>query len=127
VIRDEQGRVLLVRGEAGAWWLPGGGVEHGEHPLAALEREVLEETGYTCRAAALIAVLSDVTEVDTPPVEMHSVRLVYDASVNGGSLRSEAAGSSEAAAWLTPVQVRDVPLVPMLREVVLALLRGAGA
>ncbi|MFV0335384.1 MAG: NUDIX domain-containing protein [Tropicimonas sp.] len=29
--------------------LPGGGIDPGEHPVAALHREVLEETGWTMR------------------------------------------------------------------------------
>jgi ADP-ribose pyrophosphatase YjhB (NUDIX family) len=126
VLRDDQGRVLLVRSPdeppvGVTWWLPGGGVEHGEHPVAALGREVLEETGYTCRVGALRDVLSDVVDLDSPPVAMHSVRLVYEASITGGGLSDEVGGSTQAAAWLTLAQTREVRLAPMLREVVLSL------
>jgi 8-oxo-dGTP diphosphatase len=43
----QKGRLLMIRSEVvGDWKFPGGGVEHGERPLAALTREVAEETGY---------------------------------------------------------------------------------
>ena len=43
-------QVLLVRAApyltvAGQWFLPGGGLEHGEEPVAGLRREFAEETG----------------------------------------------------------------------------------
>src|SRR5512141_405894 len=47
IIRDDNGRVLLIREEDGSWELPGGGLEHGEDFREALAREVTEETGYT--------------------------------------------------------------------------------
>lgn len=43
------GGLLCVR-QANELQLPGGGVEPGEHPLAALHREVREETGWTIAA-----------------------------------------------------------------------------
>lgn len=46
---ERDGRVLLGRRAhdpgRGRWDLPGGFVDEHEHPLAALERELLEETG----------------------------------------------------------------------------------
>src|SRR2546423_15711822 len=50
---DPHGRILMQHRSAdapvspGQWGLPGGHVEHGEEPLAAAHRELLEETGLT--------------------------------------------------------------------------------
>ncbi len=46
------GTVLLTvqDGETPELQLPGGGVDPGEHPLAALHREVMEETGWRIAA-----------------------------------------------------------------------------
>jgi 8-oxo-dGTP diphosphatase len=55
---DAAGRIFLVRQAYGLrhWTTPGGRVEDGESPLAALESEVLEEIGCEVRVAHLIGV-----------------------------------------------------------------------
>lgn len=58
--RDRHGVYAVLLGPRGVllthqaqpvpeWQLPGGGIDPGEAPLAALHREVLEETGWTLR------------------------------------------------------------------------------
>lgn len=42
------GKILVNLSSRGDCKLPGGGVEEGESQIAALKREVLEETGYNC-------------------------------------------------------------------------------
>lgn len=57
-LTDRAGRVLLVRTNLrhDTWELPGGQVEQDEDPLAALVREVREETGIEATVTALVAV-----------------------------------------------------------------------
>lgn len=56
VLRDGQGRVLVNQRPAGKpwagyWEFPGGKIEAGESPRAALERELQEELGLQVQAA----------------------------------------------------------------------------
>jgi 8-oxo-dGTP diphosphatase len=106
VIRDQQGRVLLIRRGhepfAGCWAMPGGFVDYGESCPAACRREVLEETGLEVEIVRLLDVLS---EPGRDPRE-HVVSVVYECRVVGGRL---AAGDDAAAArWFT--ELDGVPL-----------------
>jgi 8-oxo-dGTP diphosphatase len=59
----DRGRVLLVLRardpDAGAWTIPGGFCEGDEHPRAAAERELYEETGTRGRALAYLGTWMD--------------------------------------------------------------------
>ena len=50
VIPDEKlEKIVLVQAPNGAWFLPGGEIEEGENHLSALERELIEELGFTAK------------------------------------------------------------------------------
>ena len=59
-IRDEEGRILLVRRSDGdnLWSFPGGGMELGERAAETVVREVREEIGLEVEPVALIGVYS---------------------------------------------------------------------
>ncbi len=40
-------KIILVQAPNGSWFLPGGEIEAGENHLTALERELIEELGFT--------------------------------------------------------------------------------
>ena len=57
VVLDERGRVLLLRHvyrPGSGWGIPGGFIQHGEQPEAALRREVREETGMELDEAEIV-------------------------------------------------------------------------
>jgi ADP-ribose pyrophosphatase YjhB (NUDIX family) len=59
VVTDGAGRVLLVRGDRRGWEPPGGQVELGEDLIAALRREIREESGCEVSVGDLVAVYSN--------------------------------------------------------------------
>lgn len=57
IIRDASDRILLQsKTEEKGWFIPGGAIEPGEHPEAALVREVGEETGLIVRPLSVALV-----------------------------------------------------------------------
>lgn len=115
---DDGGRILLCRLSAvtdaeGAWTLPGGGVEFGEHPEAAARRELLEETGLIGRVDGLLAVdsIHRVAHRDGREHEYHGIRIVYRTTIVGGTLAHETAGSTDRAQWWTRGEVTALALV----------------
>lgn len=123
VCRDAEGRVLLVRAargiaSAGRWFLPGGGVEHGEHPADAVARECAEETGLLVRVDGIRDVLTDIDHIPDIPAMRHHDRLIFDARVVGGHLRDETGGSSDRARWVGAEEYAELlPLMPFVARV----------
>jgi 8-oxo-dGTP diphosphatase len=126
VARDDEGRLLLARASPaltlrGRWFLPGGGVQHGESPPDSLRREVEEESGLTVTVGPLLDVLSDVRTIPDG-TSLHTVRLVYRVASWEGTLRPEADGTTDAVGWFTLDEVRAMPLAQYVQQVVETLL-----
>jgi 8-oxo-dGTP pyrophosphatase MutT (NUDIX family) len=123
---DPDGRVLLVRAApwltvAGQWFLPGGGLDHGEDPVAGLRREFAEETGLAVDIGALLGVLSDVFDLPDG-ASLHTVRLIYAVPSWSGHLRDEVDGSSDITRWVPVEEAWSLPLRPYVRQALTELL-----
>jgi 8-oxo-dGTP diphosphatase len=117
ITHDEQGRVLLVRSSArsnhpGTWFLPGGGLEHGEDPAAGVVREFFEETGLTVRVERLRQVSADLVEFPWRDVLLHHERIIFDVAIVGGELAGETDGTTDLPEWVEPRRLADLDLVP---------------
>lgn len=104
---ERRGKILLThwrRGHLHGWTLPGGGIEGGEDPKDAVVREVLEETGLNAKVGRLLGVDSRVMVREEAPEgtdpELHTIRIVYRATVQDGPLQNEVGGSSDEARWV---------------------------
>jgi 8-oxo-dGTP diphosphatase len=114
---DGSERALLVRGSAssgtpGLWSLPGGAVDHGEHPIDTVVRETAAETGLSVAARELLDVLTDVRALPHRGMTIHTDRLIYHAGLRGGSLIERVDQPTDLARWLTLTEAKEVPLRP---------------
>lgn len=99
---DEDGRVLLARraGDVfhGYWDLPGGFLEEGEHPLEAIRRELLEETGLEVEPADFLGAWTDrYGDAEDAPATLN---LYWTARVTGGD--PKAADDVSELRWFGP-------------------------
>jgi len=114
-------QLLLVQIGSGEWMLPGGGVEHGEHPEQALVREMREETGLDVAAGALLHV-GNHHRMIRRNTDFHCVFFVYAVTVTGGSLRAEPDGSTASPTWTPVTALSRMTLLAGHDEVLPALL-----
>lgn len=107
---DDTSRVLVQqraahRSMAGLWEFPGGKVEPGETPEAALSRELDEELGITVDPATL-APLAFASE---PLGQRHLLMLLYAARAWNGVPQ---ALDASALRWASLEELRTLPMPP---------------
>ena len=116
VIRDDAGRMLVVRKRGTAIFMkPGGKREPGEDDITALARELDEELG--CRLVE--ATLLGRFEAPAANEPDHLVRAAtYLARVEG---EIEVRAEIEEMAWINIAAPGDIRLAPLMRVVIAAL------
>ncbi len=118
---DPEGRVLLAqrpegKSMAGLWEFPGGKVEPGETPEAALIRELQEELGIETWQSCL----APLTFASHTYENFHLLMPLFACRKWEGIVTGN---EGQALAWVRPNQLReypmpaaDLPLIPILRD-----------
>jgi ADP-ribose pyrophosphatase YjhB (NUDIX family) len=103
------GQVLLARRAiepaTGMWDIPGGFLQHGEHPEAGVVRELREESGIEIRPTALIGMYVDVYGDDDEDDPDFVLNLYYEAVV----VRGDPVAADDVAefVWLSPQELPE--------------------
>ena len=116
---DPDGRVLLARrpegkSMAGLWEFPGGKVEAGETPEAALDRELREEVG----VEICVPCLAPLSFASHAYDDFHLLMPLYSLRKWDGIARPR---EGQELAWVRPERLRDYAMPPADAPLVAAL------
>jgi ADP-ribose pyrophosphatase YjhB (NUDIX family) len=118
------GRVLLaqrgIEPGRGRWTLPGGYVEQGETPDAAVAREVFEETGLRVKPLGLLAARNTLREADQNTYLVFAVALEGPAEIRIDGVETVQAG------FFTPGGAEALPSLSPLSRWILTLRGQSG-
>jgi 8-oxo-dGTP diphosphatase len=124
LVRDDDGRVLLVRSaESQLWTLPGGLLEPDERPEDAAEREVEEESGLRVEVGRVLDVFagSEFRHTYANGDRLAFMLAVYDGRVVGGAKRADG-DETAAVGWHEPSALTTLDLSPRAAVVLERLL-----
>lgn len=92
VFRDR--KILLVQERSdGLWTLPGGWADVNDSPSEAIEKEVVQESGFKVHAQRLLAVFDRAKHPHSPPFPFHIYKMFFLCGIEGG----EATPSTETS------------------------------
>lgn len=113
VIVDEEGRLLLVRKRGtGMFMQPGGKIEPGETPAAALARELREEVGLHLDPAQFEYLGRFATDAANEAGHRLDAEMFFVAA--GAPV--VAAAEIEELAWVHPRDMQGMPIAPLVHD-----------
>ena len=118
-LQDREGRILIAqrpegKSLAGLWEFPGGKVEPGESPEAALVRELGEELGVTVAIEALEPVIFASHSYE----KFHLLMPLYRCRHWQGMVTAR---EHSALQWVAPGDLRGYPMPPADKPLIAAL------
>jgi 8-oxo-dGTP pyrophosphatase MutT (NUDIX family) len=127
LVRDEDGRVLLVRHVEGRWQLPGGAVDPGERPEDAARREAHEEAGIEIEPEEVLGVFGGpeyrVTYANGDDAGW--VVAVYRARIVAGTPAPGDPDEVQDVGWFAPHEIEGLELHGSTRRTLELLLRAS--
>ena len=123
IIRDEEGRLLLVRKRGTqAFMQAGGKIEAGEAPVAALVRELKEELGLAITPEDVRYIgMRDAVAANEPGYRVEAE--LFDLVLRD-SRPIEPAGEIDAVRWVHPAEASCLPLAALTRDHVIEIASG---
>lgn len=116
VVRDQDGRVLLIhRTDNDLWALPGGGHDIGERIADTVVREVQEETGIDVEVEAVSGLYTDPEHVmayDDGEVRQQ-FSICFRARPVSGEIRTSS--ESKEVRWVSPTDLPHLDIHPSMR------------
>ncbi|NUR74427.1 MAG: NUDIX hydrolase, partial [Hamadaea sp.] len=100
----------------GVWSLPGGAVDHGEHPNDTAIRETAAETGLSISLTGLRDVLADLRALPHRGVTIHTDRLIYSGRIRGGALRERHDQATDLVRWVPLDEAGQLLLRPFTAD-----------
>ena len=126
LVRDGEGRILLVKHPRRGWEFPGGQVENGESLMEGVLREVREETGIEARITGISGIFATTTRhkaawgEDLPPILNIDFRCER---VSGEARISE---EHEDIGWFSQEEALEMVTHPRMHIRLEAMLRPDG-
>ncbi|MFA6035372.1 MAG: NUDIX hydrolase [Candidatus Micrarchaeia archaeon] len=101
-IVERSGKYLVMKRKNGIWEFPGGGIEKGEEPEKAAEREAREETGLKVKAGGLLCTTSAVFG------RKYALYLVFSTLLKGGE--AKISGEHAEMKWVSREELGKLAL-----------------
>jgi 8-oxo-dGTP pyrophosphatase MutT (NUDIX family) len=128
MIRDSEGRLLVVQHRNGSWGFPGGAVEPLELPAAAVVREVLEETALSVEPVRVLGVFGGPSHhvIYRNGDQVSYVSAVFECRLVAGAATPDGR-EILATRWVSLEELTSVGLSPLAQTVADHLLLGSTA
>lgn len=127
LISDPEGRILLVLTHkwGHTYGIPGGKIEKGEDAVAALRREIREETGLAISDIRFVLVQDCIDSPEFYVPGSHFLLFNYTARTRGTKVALN--DESLSYLWVEPRQALGLPLNEPTRRLIEAVLAGSAA